>query len=54
MNAQHHNSQRYRTIWLSDIHLGTPGCKAEFLVDFLKLLNNREQFKNINIVCEML
>ena len=27
---------RYRTIWLSDIHLGTPGCKAEFLVDFLK------------------
>jgi UDP-2,3-diacylglucosamine pyrophosphatase LpxH len=27
---------RYRTIWLSDIHLGTPGCKAEYLVDFLK------------------
>ncbi len=27
---------RYRTIWLSDVHLGTPGCKAEFLVDFLK------------------
>ncbi|MCK9193634.1 MAG: UDP-2,3-diacylglucosamine diphosphatase [Nevskia sp.] len=27
---------RYRTIWLSDIHLGTPGCKAAFLVDFLK------------------
>jgi UDP-2,3-diacylglucosamine pyrophosphatase LpxH len=27
---------RYRTVWLSDIHLGTPGCKAEFLVDFLK------------------
>lgn len=27
---------RYRTIWLSDIHLGTAGCKAEFLVDFLK------------------
>lgn len=29
-------THRYRTIWLSDIHLGTPGCKAEFLVDFLK------------------
>jgi UDP-2,3-diacylglucosamine pyrophosphatase LpxH len=28
--------QRHRTIWLSDIHLGTPGCKAEFLVEFLK------------------
>ena len=27
---------RYRTIWISDIHLGTPGCKAEFLLDFLK------------------
>lgn len=27
---------RYRTIWLSDIHLGTRGCKAELLLDFLK------------------
>lgn len=27
---------RYRTIWISDVHLGTAGCKAEFLVDFLK------------------
>ncbi len=27
---------RYRTIWLSDIHLGTRGCKAEYLLDFLK------------------
>ena len=26
----------YRTIWISDIHLGTRGCKAEFLLDFLK------------------
>ncbi len=29
-------AQRYRTIWLSDIHLGTRGCKAEFLLDFLR------------------
>lgn len=28
--------QRYRTIWISDIHLGTRGCKAELLLDFLK------------------
>jgi len=28
--------RRYRTIWISDIHLGTRGCKAEFLVDFLR------------------
>lgn len=27
---------RYRAIWISDTHLGTPGCKAEFLLDFLK------------------
>jgi UDP-2,3-diacylglucosamine pyrophosphatase LpxH len=27
---------RYRAIFISDIHLGTSGCKAEFLLDFLK------------------
>ncbi len=26
----------YRSIWISDIHLGTRGCKADFLLDFLK------------------
>jgi UDP-2,3-diacylglucosamine pyrophosphatase LpxH len=25
----------YRTIWISDIHLGTKGCNAEMLIDFL-------------------
>ncbi|MGQ0622266.1 MAG: UDP-2,3-diacylglucosamine diphosphatase [Panacagrimonas sp.] len=28
--------KKYRTIWISDVHLGTPGAKAEHLVDFLK------------------
>jgi len=28
--------KKYRTIWISDIHLGTKGCKAEFLLDFLR------------------
>jgi UDP-2,3-diacylglucosamine pyrophosphatase LpxH len=28
--------KHYRTIWISDIHLGTRGCKAEFLLDFLR------------------
>ena len=28
---------RYRTIWISDIHLGTRGCKAEYLLEFLKV-----------------
>ena len=27
---------RYRTLWISDIHLGTPGCQAEALLDFLR------------------
>lgn len=27
---------RYRTIFISDLHLGTRGCRIEFLVDFLK------------------
>jgi UDP-2,3-diacylglucosamine pyrophosphatase LpxH len=27
--------QRFRTIWISDIHLGTRGCNAEMLIDFL-------------------
>ena len=27
---------QYRTIWISDIHLGTPGCNADLLMDFLK------------------
>ena len=26
----------YRAIWISDIHLGTPGCQANYLLDFLK------------------
>jgi UDP-2,3-diacylglucosamine pyrophosphatase LpxH len=26
----------YRTIWISDTHLGTSGCQAELLLDFLK------------------
>lgn len=26
---------RYRTVWISDIHLGTRGCNAEMLIDFL-------------------
>ncbi len=28
--------RHYRTIWISDVHLGTRGCKAEFLLDFLR------------------
>jgi UDP-2,3-diacylglucosamine pyrophosphatase LpxH len=27
--------RRFRTIWISDIHLGTRGCNAQLLIDFL-------------------
>lgn len=27
---------RCRTVWISDIHLGTPGCQAVALLDFLR------------------
>jgi UDP-2,3-diacylglucosamine pyrophosphatase LpxH len=27
---------RYRTIWISDVHLGTKGCQVGLLLDFLK------------------
>lgn len=27
--------RKYRTIWISDVHLGTRGCNAELLIDFL-------------------
>jgi UDP-2,3-diacylglucosamine pyrophosphatase LpxH len=29
-------TRHHRTMWISDLHLGTAGCKAEFLLDFLK------------------
>jgi UDP-2,3-diacylglucosamine pyrophosphatase LpxH len=28
--------RRYRTIWISDVHLGTRGCNASLLLDFLQ------------------
>lgn len=34
--AEERGSNHYRTIWISDIHLGTPGCQADALLHFLK------------------
>jgi UDP-2,3-diacylglucosamine pyrophosphatase LpxH len=34
----------YRTIWISDTHLGTRGCKAEFLLDFLKYTRSEKLY----------
>lgn len=30
------NTKHYRTIWISDVHLGTRGCQASYLLDFLR------------------
>lgn len=30
------NAQAFRAIWISDIHLGTPACQVDRLLDFLK------------------
>ncbi|SMC24136.1 UDP-2,3-diacylglucosamine pyrophosphatase LpxH [Andreprevotia lacus DSM 23236] len=27
---------KFRSIWISDVHLGTSGCQADYLLDFLK------------------
>lgn len=31
-----HAKLRLRTVWISDLHLGTPGCQAAALLDFLR------------------
>ncbi len=36
MNQIASPQRRYRSIWISDIHLGTRGCQADMLLDFLK------------------
>ena len=30
------DAQTYRTIWISDVHLGTKACQADLLLDFLR------------------
>jgi UDP-2,3-diacylglucosamine pyrophosphatase LpxH len=31
------NARRFRTLFISDVHLGARGCQAELLLDFLRL-----------------
>lgn len=31
------SAHHYRTIWISDVHLGTRGCQADYLLDFLRV-----------------
>jgi UDP-2,3-diacylglucosamine pyrophosphatase LpxH len=36
--------RRYRTVFLSDVHLGTRGCRSDFLVDFLRRVDCDELY----------
>jgi UDP-2,3-diacylglucosamine pyrophosphatase LpxH len=36
MSRDSEPSRRLRTIWLSDVHLGTAGCRADHLLEFLR------------------
>lgn len=35
-DAPREHRRHYRSVWISDLHLGTPGCQAKALLDFLK------------------
>ena len=37
-------TQRFRAIFISDVHLGTPGCQADALLDFLRQTDSRELY----------
>jgi UDP-2,3-diacylglucosamine pyrophosphatase LpxH len=39
------NARRsYRTIWISDVHLGTKGCNADMLIDFLDHVDSETMY----------
>jgi UDP-2,3-diacylglucosamine pyrophosphatase LpxH len=42
--AEPHATLQYRTLFISDVHLGTRGCQADLLLDFLKHNESDELF----------
>jgi len=36
--------RRFRTIWISDVHLGTRGCNARLLIDFLDHVDSETMY----------
>jgi UDP-2,3-diacylglucosamine pyrophosphatase LpxH len=36
VGASNESTRRYRTIFMSDLHLGTRGCQADLILDFLR------------------
>lgn len=43
-DAEDGGSIRVRTVWISDLHLGTPGCQARALLDFLREVECEQLF----------
>ena len=42
--AEDGGSLRVRTVWISDLHLGTPGCQAKALLEFLREVDCEQLF----------
>lgn len=42
--AEEGGSIRVRTVWISDLHLGTPGCQARALLEFLREVECEQLF----------
>lgn len=40
----HQEKYHYRTIWISDIHLGTKDCQADLLLEFLKSTHSQQLY----------
>ncbi len=38
ITVRHPRAYRYRSVWISDVHLGFPGCQAGHLVEFLRTI----------------
>jgi UDP-2,3-diacylglucosamine pyrophosphatase LpxH len=36
--------RKFRTVWISDVHLGTKGCNAELLIDFLDTTDSETMY----------
>ena len=39
-----HKRRHYRTVWISDVHLGTKGCNATLLIDFLDHVDSETMY----------
>jgi hypothetical protein len=42
--------RRYRTVWISDVHLGTRGCNCRLLIDFLDHVDSQTLYQVGDII----